>query len=90
MPGTHMRFYLGPYLQPIPLHLESGPKSHPDDTNGSVVPAEGSWQGYAIPLGIQSRTVAFIKIYFGTCNIFLTLNRLLYQLYHIYPTPPLG
>ena len=42
-PGTHLRFYLGPYFQPITLQLEAGPEPHPENADGAVTPAGGPW-----------------------------------------------
>ena len=71
-PGTHLCFYHGP--------LEAGPEPHPEDADGSVTPAEGSWQGNATPPGTHPQTFALIKIDFGT-SYFVPLNRLLRRLY---------
>ena len=80
-PVTHLCFYLGPYLQPISLQFKAGPEPHPKDADGSVTPAEGSWQRNATPPGTQLQTFALIKIYFGTCYFFVPLNRLLHRLF---------
>ena len=80
-PGTYLRFYLVPYLQPILLQLEAVPEPQSEDANGSVTPAEASSQGNATPPGTQPQTFALIKIDFGTCYFFVSPDRLLDCLY---------
>ena len=47
----------------------------------SVTPAEGPWQGDAIPRGTKPQTFALIEIDIGTCYFFVPLNRLLHSQY---------
>ena len=79
---SQVPIYFGSYLQPISLQLEAGPEPHPEDANGPVTQAGGSWQGNATPPGTQLQTFAIIKIDFGTCCFFVPLNCLSHRLFH--------
>ena len=72
---------LSSYFQSISLQFEAGPEPYPEDTDGSVTPAEGSWQENATPPGTQPQIFALNNIDSGTCYFFVPLNRLLHRLY---------
>ena len=61
--------------------FRSGPDPHHEDADGSVTPAERSWQGNATPPGTQPQTFTLIKVDLGSCYLFLPNNRLLHSLY---------
>ena len=75
---SHMDIYLWQYLRPILLQLETGPEPHSEDTDGSVAPAERSWQGNATPPSTQLQIFTQIKIDLGSCFLLEPRNHLLH------------
>ena len=53
------------YSRPILLQLEAGPEPHPEDADGSVVPAEGSRLGNATLQAPKRRCSLSSKLTFG-------------------------
>ena len=69
------------YFRPISLQLEVRPKTHPEDADGFVTPAEGPWKSIATPPSTEPQTFAFVKIDLSPCNPFILDNRLFHSLY---------